>query len=337
MKDIFEQLKEAQNVRMTEAERAHMRQRLVSHMTSCSLVAERTQAQRSSWTTWGMFTRATAFILAGFIVGGTSLSFASLNTLPGDSLYPIKVGVTEKIGREFAFGTEAKARYNASLISARVAELDSLKQSGKIKNTTIAEVADASFTETFDSYQTSLETLAHEGRAARVQEIANGTLALLTPHTETATITNVSVGQQTNQNSTDVQAVPTATLATSSATNSQANTPTVAATPALMMAKMEGPQTSVNTRVQATAKALSTPIAVDTNQQTVPLTAEDRITATVSSSAARLQNIVNSTDLAPQQPSSMDNSEPTKIKSSQDLNIHTDQPVKAVNLPLLEQ
>ena len=146
MIDIFEQLKNAQNTRMTSAENAHIRQQLISHMVSGSLVAKR--AQVSTWTTWGMFSRATAFILAGFIVGGTSLSFASLGTVPGDTLYPIKTTIAESIGRQFAFGTEAKARYNASLVSTRVTELATLKQSGKLQDVAIAQTADDSFNTT---------------------------------------------------------------------------------------------------------------------------------------------------------------------------------------------
>jgi len=178
MEDIFTQLKKAQTVTMTDAERSAIRHTLVNISTSGPST---TQGQVSpyarSFSFMSIMTKATVFAVVGFIIGSTSLAFASLKALPGDSLYAIKTNVTEKIATAFTFGTEAKARIAANHLTNRIREIQAVRETGAIKDTTIATKTETAFSESFATYTTSLNKLRDEGRVARSQEIATATLA----------------------------------------------------------------------------------------------------------------------------------------------------------------
>lgn len=180
MEDIFKQLKKAQELRMTDTERAAIRNNLMN-ISSGSFTASPQATQISPYVSsfgmMGLFTKAAMFALVGFIVGGTSLSFASLQALPGDTLYSVKTNVTEKIAGTFTFSTESKTRLDAQHVATRITEIKTVRENGSINDARVAFETEASFNTTFTAYTESLAKLRDEGRAARSQEIAAKTLA----------------------------------------------------------------------------------------------------------------------------------------------------------------
>ncbi len=180
MEDIFTQLKKAQGVKMTDAERAAIRKNLMN-ISGGSYVAPTNASVASPYTSsfgmMGLFAKAAAFALVGFIVGGTSLSFASMKALPGDSLYAVKTNITEKLAGTFTFSTESKTKINAGHVATRVTEIKAVRENGSINDPRVALETESSFNATFATYTESLDKLRSEGRVARSQEIALATLA----------------------------------------------------------------------------------------------------------------------------------------------------------------
>lgn len=129
--------------------------------------------------TFSMFARAFVFVVVGFIVGGTSLTFAGRQALPGDTLYAIKTNVIEKMDGALAFSTEARARVEARHVATRVSEISSLKARGVLNDPVVASSATRALEASIASYTTKVTQLQNEGRVARSQEIATATLATL--------------------------------------------------------------------------------------------------------------------------------------------------------------
>ena len=186
MEDIFTQLKKAQGVKMTDAERARIRTNLtrisMGHVPSTLRSTPQVSPYvKPSFLGMNMFAKALVLAVIGFIISGSTLTFASLGTLPGSKLYGVKVAVAEKISGAFAFGPDAQAQHQATLVATRLSEIQTLQANGALKDPATSQIAQASFTATFTDYQNSLTTLANQGLTARVQEIAQATLTKVTP------------------------------------------------------------------------------------------------------------------------------------------------------------
>ena len=78
-----------------------------------------------------IFKRMPVFLAIALLFSG-GVSFAAEGALPGDLLYPVKVGVNENVGQVLAFSTEAKAKYEAKIANKRVIEAERLVDEGKM-------------------------------------------------------------------------------------------------------------------------------------------------------------------------------------------------------------
>jgi hypothetical protein len=106
-------------------------------------------------------TPMTALVIAALLVSGGT-SFAAGSALPGDTLYPVKVGVNEEVRSMFAFGAEAEARLQAALVAERLEEAKMLAAEGELN-------ADASA-----NLQSRIEAHAERARAEAVKLDAQG-------------------------------------------------------------------------------------------------------------------------------------------------------------------
>ena len=73
-----------------------------------------------------------ALVLLVFLLAGGSTSFAAQYALPGELLYPVKVGVNEKVGKLLQASPEAKATYEVALVRERLKEATVLSVEGKL-------------------------------------------------------------------------------------------------------------------------------------------------------------------------------------------------------------
>jgi hypothetical protein len=65
-------------------------------------------------------------LIALIVVGGTGVSYASTDALPGDKLYNVKINVNEKIEEKLAFTTEAKVTVQTQKVERRLTEAQKL-------------------------------------------------------------------------------------------------------------------------------------------------------------------------------------------------------------------
>lgn len=74
------------------------------------------------------FSKAISFALIVLIAGGSTISYASEDTLPGDTLYTVKVNVKEPLEEKLAFSPQAKLEVKTKQVEKRLTEAQTLLQ-----------------------------------------------------------------------------------------------------------------------------------------------------------------------------------------------------------------
>jgi len=74
-------------------------------------------------------------VIIGMLVSGGGVSFAAEKSVPGDILYPVKVGVNEEVRSAFAVTPEKKAEWEAARAERRLDEAATLAVSGRLDET----------------------------------------------------------------------------------------------------------------------------------------------------------------------------------------------------------
>ena len=136
-------------IKLSESSRARMKESLESFAdfhatTDVERVYEGSRSieqvsQTSVWYT-AFFTRLNQTtmpvlgIMIAVLVGGTT-TFAAQNSLPGDTLYPIKISVNENVRAAFAIGADAEADLQTELLEERVNEAKRLAAENKLEGT----------------------------------------------------------------------------------------------------------------------------------------------------------------------------------------------------------
>ena len=105
-----------------------------------------------------------AFIIIMLVLSGATTSFAANSALPGDSLYPIKVNVNEKVKVLLAVGTSANAKVAVSIAGERLKEVEKLAVKGKISPETKKEIK-KNFIENATKVKTLVADLEAKGEA----------------------------------------------------------------------------------------------------------------------------------------------------------------------------
>ena len=125
MKSFEEKLKKvSKEIKMTSAEKASVRARIAEDMRTAPTPVY----------SWGFlfFVRrhfVGASLVAVLFFGGAISSFAE-KSLPGDLLYPFKIGVNEQVMGWFAGSKEARGKWQLSLAERRLDEIDRLQAGG---------------------------------------------------------------------------------------------------------------------------------------------------------------------------------------------------------------
>ena len=96
------------------------------HIRSYTTIVWRTFLVRQSWTST-LVVAALILMLAG---GG--VAFAAENTVPGDSLYTVKIDITEPLRETLAFSASAKAYMEELKIEHRLKEAAKLAAQGRL-------------------------------------------------------------------------------------------------------------------------------------------------------------------------------------------------------------
>lgn len=70
--------------------------------------------------------------IVALLLVGSGTSFAAQGSVPGDTLYPVKITINENIREAMTFGDEAEARLAIDLLEERIAEAEQLEAEGKL-------------------------------------------------------------------------------------------------------------------------------------------------------------------------------------------------------------
>ncbi len=198
MKNFEEQLKRGREIKMSPDEKGMIRFALIQKVSAAKKKAESPtpvfspyvrnlkvvmSAVRSPFH-FPHALKALAVILIVGIGGGTTLSYASEKTLPGDTLYTFKVNVSEPIRGVLAVTSEEKANHHAQLIVNRVEEAKELKETGNLtpEKTEIVKNLIEKESETFVAAAVELQA---EGKDEEVAETTSVILASLTDYENT--------------------------------------------------------------------------------------------------------------------------------------------------------
>ncbi len=118
--------------KLTLEEKAALRATILSYMTEYPRVQNK--PLKSFWLlqhrTWGV-SLVFALIL---VVSVSSVSYAAEYSLPGETLYGLKINVTEPLRATLQTTTEKQARWESALVERRLAEAQLLADSGELHN-----------------------------------------------------------------------------------------------------------------------------------------------------------------------------------------------------------
>ena len=125
-----------------------------------------------------LFYKPMPLVLALAVLFGGGASFAAEGSLPGELLYPVKVGVNERVGEVLAFSTEAKANFEAKLAARRAEEMAKLSEQGEV-SVEVAERLKAKFEIRAERAHERLAELEAEGKFGAAIEANTRFQALL--------------------------------------------------------------------------------------------------------------------------------------------------------------
>jgi len=178
MNSLIEQLKSLRSrVRLEPARAEKVRQNLVHFIEAEEAVrvreTERHTIQRSISTRFTRF-RFTTTVSAMLVLAvlGASTSFAAQRSLPGELLYPVKVGVNEQIVGLLQFSSQTKAHYEVELVDERLKEAVSLSVQGKLDATTTREI-EARLETNISKTERSIDSLRTRGDTQTAADVAS--------------------------------------------------------------------------------------------------------------------------------------------------------------------
>ncbi|MBI2013319.1 MAG: hypothetical protein HYS87_00565 [Candidatus Colwellbacteria bacterium] len=118
-------------------------------------------------------------LLIALSVGG--VSFAAENSLPGDALYPIKVGVNEQVRGALAFGATSKAKWATRLLERRLEEAEQLTIENRMNADARAQVG-SNFAAHADRVEAHITELEEKGNVTAAADIASNLAVSLMAH-----------------------------------------------------------------------------------------------------------------------------------------------------------
>lgn len=137
-RDIEQLLRSGKNHTLSVADMASIKSALLSHATE-SLRHEQ-RPQPSLWQVW-MMRSAVSFAAVLFVFVGTA--YAAEDSLPGESLYAVKVHIVEEVIARTKLDPVDRAAYDVSLMEKRLSELQLLSETSEVpENADLAVVAD---------------------------------------------------------------------------------------------------------------------------------------------------------------------------------------------------
>ncbi|MCX6719953.1 MAG: DUF5667 domain-containing protein [Candidatus Staskawiczbacteria bacterium] len=125
----------------------------------------------------------TIFSLVLVLVVAGAVSAQAGSALPGDPLYPVKVGVNEKVLQVLAFSDDAKTKLSVQLAETRLQEAEKLVVEGKMTTSTQAEIG-SNFNVQADVVSKAIDKLNKTKNYNGAQKVASDFEASLKAHSQ---------------------------------------------------------------------------------------------------------------------------------------------------------
>ncbi len=139
MTDNFEEIfKKTRNVRLSSEEKRTMRRSLLDMMGGPAVVPGRVAGRVSLWERWLALPRfvsrpaLASFLAVGLLLTGSGISYAAEGSLPGEVLYPVKLGVNETVRGLLSVSPRSKAVWAAERVERRLNEVEALAAASRI-------------------------------------------------------------------------------------------------------------------------------------------------------------------------------------------------------------
>ncbi len=159
--------------------------------------------------TSAFMSRAVAGVLVFVLVGGSGVAYAAEGSLPGETLYAVKIHVNERIEVALATTVDKKIAVETQIAERRVAEAQKLEAAGRLDATTTAEIE-----KNFDEH--AARALALSGEDVLTIAMAVPTEAPVAPVADTsaagATMQASEPVQEQEQESEQEDTAPRATM-----------------------------------------------------------------------------------------------------------------------------
>src|SRR6185437_15218097 len=146
MNEFFTNMQQiARTLRLSQNEKQAIRARLLNYMDQFPVEAAAPIIENPSQSVPSPFyffaPRYSVSFAAVLLVLFSGTAFAAQGSLPGDTLYPLKISVNERVATALATTPEEKAQVNAQLATTRLEEAEALASTGKLDATTTAALA----------------------------------------------------------------------------------------------------------------------------------------------------------------------------------------------------
>ena len=187
MNKIEKDLEKIKQIKLREDEKALIRANLVDRINGRPLLSPykfdfSPYVLISNWNRFSLMKVGSFAVLFMFIFG-SSLTYASEQSLPGEALYSIKVNVKEEIEIKLANTPEKKANVEKAHIEKRLEEISTLKDEGNLTEENSAIVIDE-FKERTQDLHESIDDLQDSGDSEVILEITQNLIPTLTQFVE---------------------------------------------------------------------------------------------------------------------------------------------------------
>lgn len=119
-------------------------------------------------------------LLIALLVSG-SVSLASQGSLPGDTLYAVKVHVNENVRGALTLSEKAKANWDVELVNRRLVEAETLAADGHLDADASAKIT-ANFAAYAERAQKRIQALESDNHIAAAADVSSGLEASLRAH-----------------------------------------------------------------------------------------------------------------------------------------------------------
>lgn len=192
IKKLAQFKKSIKNIALTETEKNAAKENIVAYMKVHPVRISDEARQKTQTPLHNIFVFLTqkhmyatlAIILT--LLAGSGTAFAAENTLPGDSLYGVKVHVNEQVRSALALSSESQADWDAKVAERRLDEVAKLAASGELKADAEAQIQ-ARFEAQTEKIRNHIEDLKEEGNVEAAANLSTRLQTALELHQEILT------------------------------------------------------------------------------------------------------------------------------------------------------